>query len=162
MNKNLVVAIVIVIIIIIGGIFVLQSRNMAPAPQTVQPTITQIVKPTATMEPQNTGTPSATGTMMEDKMMKEADKKITVSNKGFTFNPSTITAKEGDVIELTFKNTGGMHNITIDEFNAATKTIQSGQEDTIQFTANKKGTFEFYCSVGNHRAMGMVGKLIVN
>jgi plastocyanin len=27
--------------------------------------------------------------------------------------------------------------------------------------ADKKGTFEYYCSVGQHRALGMKGKLVV-
>jgi uncharacterized cupredoxin-like copper-binding protein len=31
----------------------------------------------------------------------------------------------------------------------------------VQFVADKTGTFEFYCSVGNHRQMGMVGTLVV-
>jgi plastocyanin len=31
----------------------------------------------------------------------------------------------------------------------------------IEFVANKKGKFEYYCSVGEHRAMGMKGNLVV-
>ena len=55
----------------------------------------------------------------------------------------------------------GFHNFTVDEFNARTRQINAGETDTIQFTADKAGTFEYYCNVGNHREMGMVGKLIV-
>ena len=32
---------------------------------------------------------------------------------------------------------------------------------TFEHTFNQTGTFEYYCSVGNHRAMGMKGTLIV-
>ncbi len=31
----------------------------------------------------------------------------------------------------------------------------------VEFTADKKGTFEYYCSVGEHRVNGMKGKFIV-
>jgi len=54
-----------------------------------------------------------------------------------------------------------MHDFVVDEFGAKTDTLQTGQSDTITFVADKTGTFEYYCSVGNHRAMGMKGNLIV-
>ena len=41
------------------------------------------------------------------------------------------------------------------------KKINTGNKTSVTFVANKAGEFEFYCSVGNHRAQGMVGKLIV-
>ncbi|MEY4731380.1 MAG: hypothetical protein RL681_326, partial [Candidatus Parcubacteria bacterium] len=46
-------------------------------------------------------------------------------------------------------------------FNAATKVLTDGQSETIEFVANKAGTFEYYCSVGSHRQMGMKGTLTV-
>ena len=64
-------------------------------------------------------------------------------------------------MRIVFKNNKGTHDWVIDEFNARTKTIQSDQTDTIEFIADKLGTFEYYCSVSNHRQMGMVGQLIV-
>lgn len=32
---------------------------------------------------------------------------------------------------------------------------------SVTFVADETGTFEYYCSVGNHRGQGMIGKLIV-
>ena len=60
-----------------------------------------------------------------------------------------------------FINEKGTHNWTLDEFDAKTDTIQGGETDSVEFTADKAGTFEYYCGVGNHRAQGMVGKLMV-
>lgn len=54
-----------------------------------------------------------------------------------------------------------MHDFVVDELKIKTAVINNGQEDFVEFTADKAGTFEFYCSVGNHRAMGMVGKITV-
>ncbi len=90
-----------------------------------------------------------------------AVKEFTVSGQNHSFSPSTITVKKGDTVKITFKNVGGFHDLVIDELNVATKQISTGQEETVQFVADKVGTFEFYCSVGSHRAMGMKGSFIV-
>jgi plastocyanin len=50
----------------------------------------------------------------------------------------------------------------IDEFNVKPKQIGANAEDSVEFTADKTGSFEFYCSVGNHREMGMKGTLVVS
>jgi plastocyanin len=88
-------------------------------------------------------------------------KKITVIGSSFKFAPSEIRVKKGDVVTINFQNSGGMHDFVIDEFNVKSKRISGGETDTVTFTASKTGTFEYYCSVGNHREMGMHGNLIV-
>ena len=55
----------------------------------------------------------------------------------------------------------GNHDFVIDELNVKTKEIGAGKTDTVELTPNEVGTFEFYCSVGNHKQMGMKGTLIV-
>ena len=72
-----------------------------------------------------------------------------------------MTVNVGDTVRITLRNTGGMHDLKIDEFNAKTKVLQSGEEETIEFVVDKAGTFEYYCSIGTHRQMGMVGTLTV-
>lgn len=85
---------------------------------------------------------------------------FTVLGGNFYFKPNSIKVKEGDKVTINFKNDGGMHNFVIDEFNVKSKTTQTGTEQ-ITFIASKKGTFEYYCSIGEHRQMGMKGNLIV-
>ena len=88
--------------------------------------------------------------------------KITVIGKEFTFTPSTFTLKKGQPAEITFKNTGAFpHNLTIADLNVKTKTIQPGEEDTIQFTPDKTGQFAFMCTVPGHADKGMKGILTV-
>ncbi len=53
------------------------------------------------------------------------------------------------------------HDWNVDEFEARTKQIKNGETDSITFVAGKAGSYEFYCSVGQHRANGMVGTLVV-
>jgi plastocyanin len=90
-----------------------------------------------------------------------AVKEITVTNEGFDFIPKEIRVNVGDTIRLTYENGGGFHDWVIDEFDAATRQFSGGQSETIEFVADRAGSFEFYCSVGNHRARGMWGNFIV-
>jgi plastocyanin len=49
----------------------------------------------------------------------------------------------------------------IDELGVKSKILQDNESEVIEFVTNEKGVFEYYCSVGQHRQMGMVGNLIV-
>ncbi len=88
-------------------------------------------------------------------------KTFTVKGLNFSFDVKEIKVKKGDTVKIVFKNTEGFHDWRVDEFNAATKQIREGEEDTVTFVADKTGTFEYFCSVSKHRALGMTGKLIV-
>ena len=88
-------------------------------------------------------------------------KEFTVTGSNFAFAPATISVKKGDTVKITFVNSGGTHDLKIDEFNAATAKLAAGKQETVTFVADKAGTFEYYCSVGSHRAMGMKGTLTV-
>ena len=98
---------------------------------------------------------------MEKEEMESSAKIFNVAGTNFMFSMKEIRVKEGDTVTIVFKNDQGFHDWVIDEFNASTKQIREGDIDTVTFVANKKGTFEYYCSVGSHRQMGMVGNLIV-
>ena len=78
------------------------------------------------------------------------------------FSLKEITVNKGDLVRIKIPVTSVGHDFKIDEFNVATKKISAGQEDVVEFTADKSGSFEFYCSIGNHRAMGMKGILMVD
>ncbi|MEK7064248.1 MAG: plastocyanin/azurin family copper-binding protein [Patescibacteria group bacterium] len=86
---------------------------------------------------------------------------VAVEGSQFKFLPATIKAKKGDTVVVIFKSMGGMHDFMIDEFEVATNQIGDGEEEEMEFVADKIGTFEYYCSVDGHRQLGMVGKLIV-
>lgn len=88
-------------------------------------------------------------------------KEFVVEGNNFKFAPTTLTVKKGDRVRVVFKNTGGLHDFVIDEFQVATKQIQGNTEDVVEFVADKAGQFEYYCSVGQHRQMGMKGTLTV-
>ncbi len=109
--------------------------------------------------PGESSPPSASDgeTVVEARPFKEFD----VSAKNFQFSVKEIRVNKGDFVRINFKSESGFHDWTVDEFNAKTKQLNAGQGDSVDFTVDKTGTFEFYCSVGTHRQMGMVGKLII-
>lgn len=88
-------------------------------------------------------------------------KTFAVKGSNFAFDVKEIKVKKGDTVAIEFENVEGFHDWVIDDFVARTKQLQAGEKETIQFVADKTGTFEYYCSVGQHRKFGMVGKLIV-
>ena len=88
-------------------------------------------------------------------------KEFTVTNSGFKFSLTQMKVKKGDTVRITYTGKGVVHNFMLDEFNIATKELGNGESETVEFTADQAGTFEYYCSVGNHRLMGMKGNLIV-
>jgi plastocyanin len=75
-------------------------------------------------------------------------------------NP-TITLNQGNSLSLHLINEDSekhsRHNLNIDEFNIHTKNLGYFQIQTVTFTANKTGAFNYYCSI--HPEMN--GKIIV-
>jgi heme/copper-type cytochrome/quinol oxidase subunit 2 len=54
-----------------------------------------------------------------------------------------------------------MHDFNIDELNVHMDIVKAGNIGTVEFAADQVGSFEYYCSVEQHRANGQVGTLIV-
>ncbi len=87
--------------------------------------------------------------------------KVEVSGQNFTFTPNRIEVKKGQTVELTFKNVSGFHDFILDEFNVKTEQKQGPDTQVVTFIVDQAGEFEYYCSVGKHREMGMKGMLVV-
>ena len=75
-------------------------------------------------------------------------------------NPDLVVS-QGDTVRIEFTSAAGFHDWVVDAFNAATSQVKDPSSTSVEFVADKKGTFEYYCSVGSHRAQGMFGNLVV-
>ncbi|OGM27989.1 hypothetical protein A3D00_04575 [Candidatus Woesebacteria bacterium RIFCSPHIGHO2_02_FULL_38_9] len=145
-KKNvLIVAGAVVLVVVVGGSMVLGNRSGSNL------STTGIVsQPTVTLAPAVEGTVGSVA------------KEVIVEGNEFKFSPFSLSFKEGDLVKLTFKNTGTKpHDLVIDELGVATKAVSPGESDIIEFTASKAGNFSFYCNIGTHRSLGMEGKLEV-
>jgi len=106
-------------------------------------------------------TPPGTTAFAGAALSTGSAKEFTITGSNFAFAPEKVTVKKGDTVKITFVNSGGKHDLRIDEFNAKTNVIDGGAQETITFVADKVGSFEYYCSVGSNRTMGMKGMLTV-
>ena len=75
-------------------------------------------------------------------------------------NPELVV-QEGDTVRIELEVTQGFHDLVIDEFDAATEQVAATNTTVVEFVADEAGTYEYYCSVGSHRAQGMYGTFVV-
>ncbi len=160
MGKNKMIIIGIVAVVLLGG-FVYMNVSQTSVPATVPETKNEIKSPPGVTETEVMTDKGKEVTDGASLIKKGAPVNILLEAKPFSFSQKEIRVKKGDTVKIQFTNKEGFHDWVIDEFNARTKQLQAGQTETIEFVADKTGTFEYYCSVGQHRANGMVGKLIV-
>ncbi len=142
------------IVILVGG-FLLLTNNASNKSTNVSEDQNRDLTPTLTVT--NPKTESSPSVNKEDISTKE----FTLTASNFSYDVKNIRVKQGDTVRVTLKIAEGFHDFVLDGYNVRTKQLSVGKEETIEFVADKKGEFEYYCSVGNHRQMGMVGKLIV-
>ncbi len=97
----------------------------------------------------------------ENQASTRAVKEFDVVARNWEFVPGTIEVNQGDRIVLNVESVDGDHGIMISEF-GVNEHLSPGEETMIEFVADKKGTFTFFCNVycgAGHS--NMRGELIV-
>ncbi|MFB6182215.1 MAG: cupredoxin domain-containing protein [Candidatus Magasanikbacteria bacterium] len=88
-------------------------------------------------------------------------REINMIAKKWQFKPSTITVEKGKTVRLKITSQDVMHGLAIPEL-GINQQLPPGETKTVEFTANKKGKFNFACSVYCGRGHGrMTGRIIV-
>ncbi len=154
MNKSYLI-VGLVILLAVGGVgyFAMTNKQM-PAENTVTETSVSSSSSSAT-------NPGSSISSAESTDMSTQVKEITVEAGSFYYKPNAITVKKGDKVKIVMNSVSMMHDFVIDELNVKMPIIKNGDTGTVEFTADKAGSFEYYCSVGQHRANGQVGTLTV-
>lgn len=160
MNK-VIIWVLIILVLVIGGVWISNRSNQVTNQNSQDENVVTNDRSGVEGESDTEGAKDdVTENKMEDGVINIET--FDVSGAEFSFSADEIKVKKDDIVKVTFKNSGKFpHDFRIDEFNTATKILQPGEEETIEFVADQSGTFEYYCSVGNHRAQGMVGNFIV-
>lgn len=71
---------------------------------------------------------------------------IEVKASRYKFEPDPIVVNLGEKVRLVVTSTDVAHGIAISEFNVKL-SVPAGKTESIEFVADKKGTFHAYCSV---------------
>lgn len=153
--------IIIFVVLIAGGAYFALYQNNAPTTVTPVPQPTRTTPEAGNMQQPMMDMPAMGSTTTPEMQTRSLLKTFTITGTNYAFSPSEIKVGKGDTVRITFKNAGGFHNFNIGEFHVATSQLQTGDVEAVEFVADKTGTFEYYCSIGQHRAMGMKGTLIV-
>ncbi len=88
-------------------------------------------------------------------------KEFIITAKQWAFSPNSITVKKGDTVVLKLTSADVAHGLSLPEFGVDAK-VNPGETKTVEFVADKAGTFTFTCNVpcgAGHKAM--TGTLIV-
>lgn len=120
--------------------------------------------PKSTSKPQEkTETNALEDTVREkEDVQREPSTTIDIEGRNFSFSPNKVTVKKGSDVKIKFTSKDGIHSFAIEGLNVSAKSVPTGNSDLVEFRAPETpGEYEFYCSVGNHRKLGMVGVLIV-
>lgn len=88
-------------------------------------------------------------------------KEFRLTAKQFAFEPGIIEVNKGDKVRLIVTSIDVPHGFSIPEY-GINERLEPNKQVTIEFVADKEGTFTFFCSVvcGSGHS-GMKGKLIV-
>ena len=86
---------------------------------------------------------------------------IQVTAKKYEFDPAVIKVNQGDHVKLVIRAVDHVHGFKLADFNV-NQRLEKGVPTTVEFTADRAGTFPFECSVvcglGHHK---MKGQLVV-
>lgn len=156
--KNLFIVVGIVLIAVVGYMVFNQNNSQE---QVSEDAMTEEVKPSedAMMEDK---TSEEAGDAMGETDSVEFDYEITMESYAFT--PSVLEAEAGQTLRIKVTTLNGMHDFVIDELDVASQVLTEGKEEILEITIpeDAEGEYTFYCSVGNHRALGMEGTLTVS
>ena len=151
--QAVILIILLIIVVVVGAIFFLKQ----PSEPVVETKQTSIINVEDSESPESTPTIPTPSEPESTQQTKEFD----IIARQWDFDPSTITVNQGDNVILNIKSIDVSHGIAIPTFGIS-KRLNPGTETKIEFVADKKGTFTFFCNVqcgAGHSSMN--GKLIV-
>lgn len=108
---------------------------------------------------------SVTQVTESDQTMEVENNQIfEISMANFSYSESELVVKAGEQITINVTNNQGNHDFVIDELGIHSEHLSEGESQQLTFTVSEEHigqTYEFYCSVGAHRQLGMVGTITI-
>ncbi len=89
---------------------------------------------------------------------------VKLSETEFKIDPANPAVKKAGSVTIDVTNDGQItHALEVEgpSGEAKTQPIDAGQSAKLTVDLSKAGTYEMYCPIGNHKAMGMKGTIVV-
>ncbi|MDP4011295.1 MAG: cupredoxin domain-containing protein [Candidatus Roizmanbacteria bacterium] len=149
---------VIVILLVIAGVFLfMQNGKSEQVENSEDQAMPANEEPTEGIDTEKTVKINENAQMTEESEVRVID----VEAGSFYYKPSLMKVKKGETVRIVLKAVSMMHDFNIDELGVKLPIVKDGDTGTVEFVADKVGSFEYYCSVANHRAQGQVGMITV-
>jgi heme/copper-type cytochrome/quinol oxidase subunit 2 len=88
-------------------------------------------------------------------------REFTLTAKDFRFSPNRLEVAQDDLVKLTVQSEDVAYSLTIDAYRVS-RRIPAGGSTTLEFRADRPGTFVFYSNLTNDaRHTQMRGELFV-
>lgn len=120
---------------------------------------------TATPDASRTPDPGATPSAEQTPPHTSTPVIVDLRASGLAFDPTEVMVRAGQSISVVLTIEEGTHDIVFDmggRGDPAAPPAGGGRTTGVRFQApTTPGTYVFYCSVGIHRELGMVGRLVV-
>lgn len=88
-------------------------------------------------------------------------REFTVTARDYHFSPDRIEVGQDDLVKLTVQSADVAYSLTIDEYRVS-RRVPAGGSTTLEFRADRPGTFAFYSNMTNDaRHAQMKGQLVV-
>ena len=170
-NTGVWVTVSLIILVLVGGFFLFNSAFNSSDKEEYQGLVV-VEKSDSQEDPSSSEETSIEGPSSEETLIEGSEqivkleevaetKEFNIIAKQWDFSPSTITVNEGDNVILNIESIDVTHGFSLLSFGVSEQLV-SGNIVEIEFTADKKGTFSFFCNVqcgSGH--IGMKGTLVV-
>ena len=88
-------------------------------------------------------------------------REFTLTGRDYSFSPNRVEAAQDDLIKLTVQSADVAYGFAIDDYRLS-RRVPAGGSTTIEFRADRPGTFPFYSNLSNDsRHSQMRGQLVV-
>ena len=88
-------------------------------------------------------------------------REITLTARNYRFTPNRIEVAQDDLVKLTVQSEDVAYSVTIDEYRVS-RRVPAGGSTTLEFRADRAGTFAFYSNMTNDsRHSQMKGEMVV-
>lgn len=160
MRSKYLVPVMVLVIVLISGliIYLLNPGNFRNLPE-ANTTISNPQEPSTL----TTSTNSAIDNPSDAPITAIVD--YTVEMSSYAMSPNELEGEPGETIRIELVSLDSEHDFVIDELNVQSSVLGSGNKEVIEITIPTtalSGTeYVFYCSIMNHRALGMQGVLRV-